>query len=106
MDCSAIFEATKERNSDFDETIAEIKQTVSSISNDMVSVKDSLNKKAFQELSDCFKCMICFAANPHAFFSCPFCGIFIGCFSCSEKLEKCPICKKRLYMQCVHGKST
>ena len=32
--------------------------------------------------SGLFKCVICFESRPNSFYACPFCGRYLGCFSC------------------------
>ena len=54
--------------------------------------KSSTNTTA--AFSGLFKCVICFESRPNSFYACPFCGRYLGCFSCLSKVDKCPLCKK------------
>ena len=45
--------------------------------------------------SGLFKCVICFESRPNSFYECPFCGRYLGCFSCLSKVDKCPLCRKK-----------
>ena len=38
---------------------------------------------------------ICFESRPNSFYACPFCGRYLGCFSCLSKVDKCPMCRKK-----------
>lgn len=79
---------------DENQNMSEIKDAVSNINNELVEIKDCLKKHVFENLATCFKCLICLEPNGSAFYNCPFCGSFLGCFSCINKLNKCPICQK------------
>lgn len=46
-----------------------------------------------EDLAVVFKCLICHESRPKKYWSCFFCGIFLGCFACADKLDKCPICR-------------
>jgi len=72
--------------------ISDVKHAVSNINNEIIEIKDCLKKHIFEDLATCFKCLICFEPNGYSFFNCPYCGSFLGCFSCINKLNKCPIC--------------
>ena len=52
-----------------------------------------------KHLQSGFNCLICFEANPHSYYSCPFCGTYIGCFDCASKISRCPICKTEFKCQ-------
>ena len=42
-----------------------------------------------------FKCVICFESRPNSFYACPFCGSYLGCFSCLSKVDKFPFYRKK-----------
>lgn len=65
---------------------------VEKMSNEM---KDEIKKQTISSnLLGIFRFFICFESNPTEFFNCLHCGRYLGCFSCFEKLDKCPICRK------------
>ena len=44
--------------------------------------------------SGLLRCVICFDSRSNSFYVCPFCGRYLGCFSCLSKVDKCPLCRK------------
>ena len=55
--------------------------------------KSSTNATA--AFSGLFKCVICFQSRPNSLYACPFCGRYLGCFSCLSNVDKCPLCRKK-----------
>ena len=58
------------------------------------SILEKISTNTTVAFSGLFKCVICFESRPNSFYACPFCGRYLGCFSCLSKVDKCPLCKK------------
>lgn len=72
----------------------DLKALKSSITQLKESVESPQHKQAFADLAAVFKCFICLEVSPTNFYSCPFCGRFLGCFNCLKNVKKCPVCRK------------
>jgi len=73
------------------------------ISTQLNEVSRDLKDHLQRVLASSFKCMICFESRPNSFYSCQFCGIYIGCFECVTNISRCPICKKEFKCQVCEG---
>ena len=70
----------------------EVKHAVANINHEIAGIRECLNKSVFKDLATCFRCLVCFQHNAQSFYSCPFCGTFLGCFMRINNLAKWPIC--------------
>lgn len=97
-DCSFLFEAATKpiatTTSNSTSNIDDIKKEVSKIAVKLDELSCDIKNHLQQVLANSFKCMICFESRPNSFYSCQFCGIYIGCFDCVTNISRCPICKK------------
>ena len=56
------------------------------------TLESTVSTVAFSGL---FKCVTCFESRPNSFYAYPFCGCYLGWFSCLSKVGKCPLCRKK-----------
>ena len=52
--------------------------------------------KSTAAFSGLCRCVTCFESRRNSIYACPFCGRYLGCFSCLTKVNKLPLCRKKL----------
>ena len=45
------------------------------------------------KLTRIFQCVVCYEVRLNMFYCCPFCCIYLGCYSCTKRCKKCPMCQ-------------